>query len=115
MATAKVASDLILSFPRHPVQSQRWHQKEEYDYYTQLYEEQQNQSAEFVLVDLEQMRRPRNRSVPKQNRRREIEQREHKADDKGAEEKIPEEDDSLTFHAAFSLADASAPFNVPHA
>lgn|SRR6516162_7016065 len=59
------------------------------------------------------MRRPRNRSVPKQNRRGKVEQREYEADDKGAEEKVAEEDDSLAFHAAISLADASD-FQSPH-
>ncbi|PYL05463.1 MAG: hypothetical protein DME31_00135 [Verrucomicrobia bacterium] len=72
------AGALILSFAGHPMQSQSWHEKEEYDYYTQLYEKQQNQSAEFFLVDFEQVRRPRNRSVPKQNRRGEVEQREYR-------------------------------------
>jgi len=73
------AGALILSFAGHPMQSQSWHEKEEYDYYTQLYEKQQNQSAEFFLVDFEQVRRPRNRSVPKQNRRGEVEQREYRS------------------------------------
>jgi hypothetical protein len=103
VATAKVASGLTLSFPRHPVQSQRWHQKEEYDYDTQLDEEPQNQPSEFVLVDLKQVRRPRNRSVPKQNRRGKVEQREYKADDECTEEKVPKEDDFFAVHAAFSL------------
>ncbi|PYJ28873.1 MAG: hypothetical protein DME90_06570 [Verrucomicrobia bacterium] len=47
------------------MQSQSWHEKEENDHYTQLDEEQQNQSAEFFLVDFEEMSRQRNRSVPK--------------------------------------------------
>ena len=85
------------------MQSQRWHHKEEYDYYTQLYEEQQNQSAEFFLIDLKQMRCPRNRSVPKQNRRGKVEQRESEADEECEEEKVAEEDDSLAFHAAIIL------------
>src|SRR5205823_1461856 len=42
------------------------------------YRKQQNQSAEFFLVDFEQLSRPRNRSVPKQNRRGEVEQREYR-------------------------------------
>ncbi len=85
------------------MQSQSWHEKKEYHYYPQLDEEQQNQSAEFFLVDLKQMRRPRNRSVPKQHRRGKVEQREYKADDECAEEEVAEEDDSLTFHAAIIL------------
>ena len=82
------------------MQSQSWHEKEENDYYTQLDEEQQNQSAEFFLVDFEEMSRQRNRSVPEQNRRGQIEQREYEANDECAEEKVPEEDDPLAFHAA---------------
>jgi len=72
------ASDSLLSY--HPMQSQSWHEKEENDYYTQLDEEQQNQSAEFFLVDFEEMSRQRNRSVPEQNRRGEIEQRRSRAE-----------------------------------
>ena len=97
------ADALILSFAGHPMQSQSWHEKEEYDYYAQLYEKQQNQSAEFFLVDFEQVRRPRNHSVPKQNRRGEVEQREYKADDKSAEEKVPKEDDSFAVPGAIIL------------
>ena len=85
------------------MESQRWHKEKEYDYYTQLDEEQQNQSAEFFLVDLKQMRRPRNRSVPKQHRRGEVEQREYKANNECAEKEVAEEDDSLAFHAAIIL------------
>jgi len=62
------------------MQSQSWHEKEENDHYTQLDEEQQNQSAEFFLVDFEEMSRQRNRSVPEQNRRGEIEQRRSRAE-----------------------------------
>src|SRR2546428_1049872 len=87
-----------LPFPCHPMQSQSWHQKEEYEHDAQLDEEQQNQSAEFFFVDFEELRRPRNGSVPKQSRRSEIEQREYEADDKCTEEKVPEENDLLAFN-----------------
>ena len=82
------------------MQSQSWHQKEEYEHDAQLDEEQQNQSAEFFFVDFEELRRPRNGSVPKQSRRSEIEQREYEADDKCTEEKVPEENDLLAFNTA---------------
>jgi hypothetical protein len=85
------------------MQSQSWHEKEEHEHHTQLDEEQQNQSAEFFLVDFEEIRRPRGSRVPEQNRRGEIKQCEYEADDKCAEEKVPEEDDSLAFHTAISL------------
>ena len=81
------------------MQSQGWHEKEEYDHDAQQDEEQQNQSAEFFFIDFEELRRPRGCRVPEQSRRGEIEQREYEADDEGAKEKVPEEDDSLAFHA----------------
>jgi hypothetical protein len=70
------------------VQSQSWHEKEKYDYDTQLDEEQQNQSAEFFFVDFEELPGPRSSRVPEQSRRREIKQREYEPNDKGAEEKL---------------------------
>ena len=82
------------------MQSQSRHEKEEYDYDTQLNEEEQNQSAEFFLVDFEELRRPRGSHVPKQSRGREIKQREYEADDKGGEEKISEENDFFALHVA---------------
>jgi hypothetical protein len=82
------------------VQSQRWHEKEKHEHNAQLDEEQQDQSAEFFFVDFAEECRPRNDSVPKQSRRRKIKQGEYKADDKCAEEKVPEENDFLAFHAA---------------
>jgi hypothetical protein len=85
------------------MQGQSWHEKEEYDYDAQLDEEQQNQSPEFFFIDFEEVHRPRSGRAPEQSRRREIKQREYEADDKGAEEKVAEEDDSLAFHAAIIL------------
>jgi hypothetical protein len=100
VATAKAASSLISSLSSHPVQGQCRHQKEKYEHDTQLDEEQQNQSAEFFFVDFEEACRPGCAGVPKQERRTEIEQSEYEADDKCAEEKVPEENDLLAFHAA---------------
>ncbi len=58
------------------MQSQSWHQKEEYEHDAQLDEEHQNQSAEFFLIDFEEVHRPGCAGVPKQERRAEIEQSE---------------------------------------
>jgi hypothetical protein len=82
------------------MQSQGWHEKEEYDHDAQLDEEQQNQSAEFFFIDFKELRRPRGSRVPEQSHRSEIEQREYEADDEGAKEKVPEENDLFAFHAA---------------
>jgi hypothetical protein len=82
------------------VQGQCWHEKEEYQYDAQLDEKQQDQSSEFFLVDFEEMRRPGCAGIPKQESRAEIEQGENKPDDKCAEEKVPEENDSFAIHAA---------------
>jgi hypothetical protein len=65
-----------------------------------LNEEQQNQSSKFFLVDFEEVRRPRGGCVPEQSRRSEIKQCEYEADDEGAKEEVPEEDDLFAFHTA---------------
>ena len=94
-----LSRDLLL-LPSHPVQSQRWHEKEEYKHDAQLDEEQQDQSSEFFLVDFEEMCGPGCAGVPKQDCRPEIKQGEDEADDKGGEEKVSEEDDLIAVHAA---------------
>jgi hypothetical protein len=89
------------------MQSQRRHEKEKYYHDTQLDKKQENQSAEFFLVDFEEMRRPRCAGVPKQERRAEIEQREDEPDDKCGEKKVPEENNFVAVHAAIIyLSDA---------
>ena len=85
------------------MQGQRRHEKEEYDHDAQQDEEQQNQSAEFFFIDSEQLRRPRGSRVPEQSRRGEIKQREYEADDEGAKEKVPEEDDLFAFHTLLAF------------
>jgi hypothetical protein len=90
----------VLPFPCHPVESQCRHEKEKYQHDAQQDEEQQSQSAEFFFVDFEKMGRPRGSRVPEQSRREEIEQGEYEADDKGAKEKVPEENDLFAFHTA---------------
>ncbi len=88
------------------MQRQSWHKKEKYQHHPQLDEEQQNQSAEFFLIDFEEVRRPRGSRVPEQSHRGEIEQREYEADDKCAEEKVAKENDFLAFHAGAITATA---------
>ena len=82
------------------MQSQSWHQKEEYEHDAQLDEEQQHQSAEFLFVDFEEACRPGCAGVPKQERRAEIEQSEYEADNKRAEEKVAGENDLFAFNTA---------------
>jgi hypothetical protein len=81
------------------MQGQCRHEKEEYEHDAQLEEKHQDRSSNFLFVNLEQLRRPGDAGVPKQIRGDEIEQRKYKADDEGAEEKVPEEDDFLAFHS----------------
>ncbi len=82
------------------MQSQRRHEKEKYEEDAQLDKKQENQSSKFFFVDFEEMRRPICAGVPKQERRAEIEQSEEQADNKGGEEKIPEENNFVAVHAA---------------
>jgi hypothetical protein len=82
------------------MQSQRWHEKEKYEHDAELDKKEQDQPSEFFLVDFEEMRCPRCAGFPKQQRCAEIEQREDQADDKGGEEKVPEENNFLAVHVA---------------
>jgi hypothetical protein len=82
----------------HPMQGQGWHKKQKYQHDAQLDEKHQYQSSELFFVDFEKMCCPRHRRVPKGVRRDEIEQSKCNADDKRAEEKVPEENDLFVFH-----------------
>jgi hypothetical protein len=82
------------------MQSQRWHKKKEYQHDAQLDKKQQNQSAEFFVVDFEEARRHGCAGVPKQERRTKIEQGEYQADDKCDKKEVPEEKDLLAVHVA---------------
>ena len=82
------------------MQSQRWHEKEKYEHDAELDEKQQDQSAEFFLVNFEEMHGPCCAGVPEQQCRAEIKQREDQADDKCGEEKVSEENDFVAVHVA---------------
>jgi len=82
------------------MQRQSWHEKKEYYDDAHLDEKQQDQSSKFFFVDLEQMRCHGCTSFPKEEGRAEIKQGECNTDDKCAEEKVPEENDLIAFHAA---------------
>jgi len=64
-------------------------EKEKYQHDAQLDEKQQDQSAQFFFVDLEQMHRHGCAHFPKEERHAEIEQGEDEADNKCVEEKVP--------------------------
>jgi hypothetical protein len=80
------------------MQGQGWHKKEKYEHEAQFDEKHQNQSSKFFFVSFKEMRCPRCPGVPKSVRRDEIEEGECNADDKCAQDKIPEEDDFFVFH-----------------
>jgi hypothetical protein len=82
------------------MQSQRRHEKKEYEHNAQLDEKQQDESSEFFLVDLEEMHCEGCTGFPKEERRAEIKQSEHEADDECGEEKVSEENDFVAVHAA---------------
>jgi len=88
----------LLPISSHPMQSQSWHKKEKYQHHAQLEEKQQNQFSEFLLLNFKEMRRPGYTGVPKEIRGDKVEQSKGKADDKGAEEHVPEENDLFVFH-----------------
>jgi hypothetical protein len=64
-----------------------------------LDEKQQEEPSKFFLVDFEKVRRSGCAGVPKQERRAEIDEGKDEADDKRSDEKVPEENDLLAFHA----------------
>jgi hypothetical protein len=80
------------------MESQRWHKEQKNHNDAELDEKHQNQSSKLFFVDFKEMRRPGFGGIPKNVRRDEIEEGECNADDKSAQEKIPEEDDFFVFH-----------------
>ena len=82
------------------MQSQCRYKEEKDQHDTHFDEKQQDQSPELSLVDFKEVRRPGDTGIPKHVRGDEIEQGERNANDKCPEEKVPEEDDFVMFHAA---------------
>jgi len=82
------------------MQSQCRYKEEKDQHDAQFDEKQQDQSPELSLVDFKEVRRPGDTGIPKHARGDEIEQGKRNADDKCPEEKVPEEDDFVMFHAA---------------
>ena len=82
------------------MQSQCRYKEEKDEHDAQFDEKQQDQSPELSLVDFKEVRRPGDTGIPKHVRGDEIEQGKREADDKCPEEKVPEEDDFVMFHAA---------------
>jgi hypothetical protein len=85
------------------MQGQGWHKKQKYQNQSYVREKDEHDSSKLLLVHLKEMSRPRCRSVPKSVSNNKIENGEYDADDKGAEEKIPEENDLFAFHLATFL------------
>jgi hypothetical protein len=86
--------------PRHPMECQSRHKKEEYQHKAQLDKKQQHESSKFFLVDFEETCRPGCAGIPKQERRSEIEQGEDEADDECGEEEVSEKNDLIAIYAA---------------
>ncbi len=84
------------------MQGQGWHKEQKYQHDAQFDEKQQDHSSKLPFVDFKEMRRPGYAGIPQHVRRDKIKERECNADDKRAQEKIPEEDDCFVFHG-FSL------------
>ena len=80
------------------MQGQGWHKEQKYQHDAQFDEKQQDQPSKLLFVDFKEMRRPGYAGIPQHVRRDKIKERECKADDKCAQEKIPEEDDLVVFH-----------------
>jgi len=84
------------------MQGQGWHKEQKYQHDAQFNEKQQDHSSKLPFFDFKEMRRPGYAGIPQHVRRDKIKERECNADDKRAQEKIPEEDDCFVFHG-FSL------------
>ncbi|MCX6966721.1 MAG: hypothetical protein NTZ46_02900 [Verrucomicrobia bacterium] len=88
----------------HPMQSQGGHKKEEHQYEPHVQEKQQHQAAKLLLLDFKPRGRPWRPSVPPGVSNDKIKQGESNADEKCAEEEIPEEKDLLVTHTFISVS-----------
>ena len=80
------------------MQGQRRHKEQKYQDDAQFDKKQQDQSSKLLFVDFKEMRRPGYAGIPKHVRRDKIKEGECNADDKCAQEKVPEENDFFVFH-----------------
>jgi len=85
------------------MEGQGWNKEQKYQDDAQFDEKQQDQSPELSFVDFKETRRPGDAGIPKHVRRDKIKQGECNADNKCAQEKVPEENDFFAFHATHYL------------
>jgi hypothetical protein len=85
-------------FLRAPVQSQRWDKEEKDNYYPHVREKVQSKRTQFFFIELKSFDQPRNIGMPQSQGDNPVEQREEDSNDKGAQEKVSEENDFFAVH-----------------
>jgi hypothetical protein len=89
------------------VQSQRWDQEEKDNYYPYVREKVQSKSTQFLFIKFKSFDQPRNVGMPQSQRDNPVEQREEDSNDKGAKEKVSEENDFFAFHDSSVVSDGA--------
>jgi hypothetical protein len=92
-------------FLRAPVQSQRRDQEEKDNYDPYVREKIQCKRSKFFFIQLKSFDQPRNIGMPQSQGDNPVEQREENSNDKGAQEKVPEENDFVAFHDSSVISD----------
>jgi hypothetical protein len=92
-------------FLRAPVQSQRRDQEEKDNYDPHVREKVQRKRTKFFFIKFKSFDQPRNIGMPQSQGDKPVEQREEDTNDKGAQEKVSEENDFFAFHDSSFISD----------
>jgi hypothetical protein len=87
------------------MQSQRRHEEEKDNHYPHIRKKVQGECPQFLFIQFKLFDEPRSIRVPQHQCKNPIEQREEDANAKGAQEKIPEENDFFAFHNSPLISD----------
>jgi hypothetical protein len=87
------------------VQSQRWDQEEKDNYDPYVREKVQRKRTKFFFIKFKSFYQPGNIGMPQGQGDNPVEQREEDSNDKGAQEKVSEENDFFAFHDSSVISD----------
>ena len=92
-------------FLRAPVQGQRRDKEEKDNYYPYIREKVQSKRTQFFFVELKSFNKPGGIGMPQGYRGNPVEEGEEDTSDKGAQEKVSEENDFFAVHDSSVISD----------
>ena len=87
------------------MQSQRRDQEKKDNYDPYVREKVQSKRPKFFFIKFKSFDQPRNIGMPQSEGDNPVKQREEDSDGKGAQEKVPEENDFFAFHDSSLISD----------